>query len=416
MKNSFWAVVVRLFSLLQCPFCFVISPTHFLTGAGDNRIVIRDSVIKVYHLLAQRYVPQELLDLLFKHVATYGVSSVGPGYSPTGTQLPFTSSAKLREELANRVTASVSIFPRGQLNLPKLCFDVAPLLVDRRALVRLAALECVACLAQALGPHKLGSLMTAVHSLDTGLAAIDMDRLVSAIQARLARRSLPRTGPDGNVQYVLRVPPNSEQPWYYRRLYDADLEWIALGPTSPVSGVSLMHTPTVAPLYPFGVTAEEDKVSAALKATSTNEDERLFHQEVAPSIDSEDIPPPIRASSFINRSPTEEVIISPTRGHHRSLSRSPQKNIDPVIMADDQASFVRNFSDFQQQREMETRAHSLERSKTSQDYYPRYGSKQDLLMERMMRGESIDDNDLLDAQFMRKSSVESMFSKSVLMI
>lgn len=378
---------------------------------GDNRIVIRDSVIKVYHLLAQRYAPQELLDLLFKHVATYGVSSVGPGYSPTGTQLPFTSSAKLREELANRVTASVSIFPRGQLNLAKLCFDVAPLLVDRRALVRLAALECLACLAQALGPHKLGSLMTAVHSLDSAMTPIDMERLVSAIQARLARRSLPRTGPDGNVQYVLRVPAHGEQSWYYRRIYDADLEWIALGATSPLNGISLLHTPTFGgPFHPLVYPEQEDKVSAALKATSTNEEERLFHQEVAGSIDSEDIPPPIRASSFINRSPThEEMIISPTRGHHRSLSRSSLKTIDPVIMAGDQASFVRNFSDFQQQREVETRAHSLERSKTSHDVYPHYGSKQDLLMERMMRGESIDDNDLLDAQFMRKSSVESMF-------
>lgn len=365
----------------------------------------------MYHLLAQRYAPQELLDLLFKHVATYGVSAVDPGYSPTGTQLPFTSSAKLREEMANRVTASVSIFPRGQLNLPKLCFDVAPLLVDRRALVRLAALECLACLAQALGPHKLGSLMTAVHSLDTGMTSIDMDRLVSAIQARLARRSLPRTGPDGNVQYVLRVPANGEQPWYYRRIYDADLEWIALGSTSPVTGVSLLHTPTFGgAVHPFCFTEQEDKVSAALKATSSNEEERLFHQEVAPSIDSEDIPPPIRASSFINRSPIhEEMIISPTRGHHRSLSRSSLKAIDPVTMAGDQASFVRNFGDFQQQREVEIRAHSLERSKTSHDVYPHFGSKQDLLMERMMRGECIDDNDLLDAQFMRKSSVESMF-------
>ena len=81
--------------------------------------------------------------------------------------------------------------------------------------------------------------------------------------------------------------------------------------------------------------------------------------------------------------------------------------MDPTSMAADQPSYVRSFADFQQQREVETRAHSLERSRTSQEYRPYGGSKQEQLMDRMMRGESIDDNDLMDAQFLRKSSVES---------
>ncbi|OTF78392.1 hypothetical protein BLA29_001520 [Euroglyphus maynei] len=404
---------------------------------GDNRIVIRDSVIKVFHQMMTRYCPQEMLDLLFKHV-----SSSAQHQQP----LAFTSASKLREEMANRVTASIATFPRSRLNLPKLCFDIAPFLIDRRSLVRLAALECVATLAQALGPHKLGSLMTAVHSLETSLTAIDLDRLIASIQARLARRSLPRVGPDGNVQYVLRVPTSSDS-WYYRRIYDADLEWIALGPTTPPINVPLLNTPTIGLTPKFSSKNSEDLSTessepsrtndsspAALKPETCQERMAIQQQGLLNSPDSEDIPPPVRSKITVggaqhhrpchNRSSTSPEPDAHKSVKIRSRSRSkPQskqhsssrKTINPDGMAQDPPSPFRNFSDRQQQRELEQRFHSLEapqlhRSKTSQEFRPygKHRTRRDQFIERLVRGESVDDSDLADAQWFRRSSTESL--------
>ena len=357
--------------------------------------MIRDSVVKVFHQLEHRYCPQELLDLLFKHASAMIISCESS--TTSGTSLAFTSMSKLREELANRVTAALSTFPRGQLNLPKLCFDVTPLLVDRRSAVRLAALECTATLAQALGPHKLGSLMSAVHSLDTHtLTPMDLDRLVAAIQARLARRSLPRTGPDGNVTYVLRVPAQGEQPWYYRRIYDADLEWIAVGPTTPAVNVNALYKQNLVPPTtmhgPVPPTASSQSSSDKNQAYKfSNEEERLARREMIGTADSEDIPPPVKGTtSRTGRTPSKE----------RSQSK-----VDAAYMAQDSALYTRDFSSVQQQREYEQRSRSLERSKTVQEYRP-YG-KSDYFLDKFVRGESIDDSDLAEAQLYRKSSCES---------
>lgn len=347
-----------------------------------------------------RYSAQEMLDLLFKHVA-----------SSQKIHLAFTSSSKLREELANRITATVSNYPRSQLNLPKLCFDVAPFLIDRRSQVRLASLECVATLAQALGPHKLCSLMTAVHSLDSCLTTIDLDRLVAAIQARLARRSLPRTGPDGNVQYVLRVPNTSEQSWYYRRIYDADLEWIALGPTTVPTNVPLLSTPVAPSIPPFPdvpltASSEESSINGTIAQNKVCDEEILARQCQIKSADSEDIPPPVKGK-LVSRSVTPGTGL--TGAKHRRKPNASRKRLDPASLANDRRNLVRNFADKQQQQEFESQSRSLERSKTVQEYRP-YNLRYDHFLERFYRGESIDDSDLGDATVLRKSSVESMMA------
>lgn len=356
--------------------------------------------------MEHRYSPQELLDLLFKHVTATGYH--------INSSLPFTSASKLREEMVNRITATVSTFPRTHLNLAKLCFDVAPMLVDGRALVRLASLECVATLAQALGPHKLGSLMTAVHSLDTCLTPIDMDRLVGAIQARLARRSLPRTGPDGNVQYVLRVPnaPGAggagvagDQSWYMRRIYDADLEWIAFGATTtPPSSLAMavnnsLLAPPSQPLNYYSSQAQqsaEDNPTGNRKNGDVDE-ERLARQKFIASANSEDIPPPVKGSGFTGM----------------GNSQQSRNKLDAEAMTNDQYNSLYNFYGGQQTYEMDERARSLERSKTVQEIRPYYYSqkKPDAYLDRLVRGESVDDSDLAYAQeaMMRRSSVESEF-------
>ncbi|KAH9423399.1 hypothetical protein DERP_003678 [Dermatophagoides pteronyssinus] len=426
---------------------------------GDNRIVIRDSVIKVFHQMMTKYCPQEMLDLLFKHVSSNAQHHQQP--------LAFTSSSKLREEMANRITASITTFPRSRLNLPKLCFDIVPFLIDRRSLVRLASLECLATLAQALGPHKLGSLMTAVHSLESSLTAIDFDRLIASIQARLARRSLPRVGPDGNVQYVLRVPTSNDS-WYYRRIYDADLEWIAIGPTTPPVNVPLLlNTPTVGLVPKFPIENQSTESSSEPSRTNDSspannnccqqERQAIQKQGLLNSPDSEDIPPPVKSKIIVdggggggghhhhhpcyNRSSTSPELSDAhnktvkIRSRSRSKPQTKQQHsssrkttkIDPDGLAQDPPSPLRNFSDHQQQKELEQRYHSLEqqqqqqsypfnRSKTSQEFRP-YGNqnnqnkqrtRRDQFIERLVRGESVDDSDLADAEWFRRSSTESL--------
>ena len=428
--------------------------------------MIRDSVIKVFHQMMTKYCPQEMLDLLFKHVSSNAQHHQQP--------LAFTSSSKLREEMANRITASITTFPRSRLNLPKLCFDIVPFLIDRRSLVRLASLECLATLAQALGPHKLGSLMTAVHSLESSLTAIDFDRLIASIQARLARRSLPRVGPDGNVQYVLRVPTSNDS-WYYRRIYDADLEWIAIGPTTPPVNVPLLlNTPTIGlqPKFPIEnqsteSSSEPSRTNDSSPANNNNccqqERQAIQKQGLLNSPDSEDIPPPVKSKIIVdggggggghhhhhpcyNRSSTSPELSDAhnktvkIRSRSRSKPQTKQQHsssrkttkIDPDGLAQDPPSPLRNFSDHQQQKELEQRYHSLEqqqqqqsypfnRSKTSQEFRP-YGNqnqnnnkqrtRRDQFIERLVRGESVDDSDLADAEWFRRSSTESKWGVNI---
>ncbi|KPM05457.1 protein FAM179B-like protein [Sarcoptes scabiei] len=338
---------------------------------GDTRIVIRDSVIKVFHQIILKFHPQECLNFLFEHISSHQ-------HQP----LAFTSVSKQREEMANRITASVTTFPRERLNLSKLCFDIAPLLVDNRAQIRLASLECVATLAQALGPHKLGSLMTAIHSLESSLMAIDFERLIGAIQARIARRSLPRVDPDGTVHHVLRVPKSSES-WYYRRIYDADLEWITIGPTElNVSKLSLFSTND--PKH-RSIASQNDHSSensstdlnlqyekpSFVKSRSVNEDEHYARRRLLmDSPDSDEIPPPVRSKIAVNISNIPETISQ--RKNRKKFSIKSPINIDS--MAQDYPNQIRNFADGQQQTEIEQRFYSLENSrsnkfKTNDDLY-----------------------------------------------
>lgn len=186
---------------------------------GDSRTIVRDNVVRVFHQMMYTLPPQQILDILFEQ--------------------KHSKNPKVREEVINRVTAAVSTFPRGEFNLPKLCFNVAPLLTDNRRSVRLATLECLAVLAQALGPHKLGPLMSAVDAVET---ACGCDGLVNALHARIARRALPRCNSDGSVRYVLN--PSQLSNWYNAQdEADADIEWIMMASAS----VSSSETP---PKYP----------------------------------------------------------------------------------------------------------------------------------------------------------------------
>ncbi|RWS24981.1 hypothetical protein B4U80_13144 [Leptotrombidium deliense] len=169
---------------------------------GDCRAVVREHNVKILHRMMFHFPPQHVVECILEQ--------------------KYHRNPKIREEVVNRVTSALLMFPRTEFDLFKLCYEIAPMLVDTKRMVRLASLECCSVLAQALGHHRLAPLMAAVEATETGSGS---EGLTNAVQARLSRRDLPRCNPDGTIRYVLN--PMSFSGWFPSSA-DADLEWVML--------------------------------------------------------------------------------------------------------------------------------------------------------------------------------------------
>lgn len=177
---------------------------------GDSRgLMFRESSVRVIHKMMAFLPPQHVIDALFEH--------------------KHSKSALVREECVNRITGAVLEYDRNEFNLTKLCYHVLPMLADHQASVRLAAIECIGALAQALGPERIGSLLTAAEAVQTGC---DYDGLLEAINARLRRRALPRCNPDGSVRFVIRPLLSATSPMYQEEREAADVRWVLEAPSS----------------------------------------------------------------------------------------------------------------------------------------------------------------------------------------
>jgi hypothetical protein len=99
-------------------------------------------------------------------------------------------------------------------------------------LVRQAALECLAVIAQAMGAGKQHSLIQAVDGLEMETNGIGA---MAAVQARLARRRLPTIGNDGLVEYAQLTPSSavSSSGGGNRRIsvggQGSDIDWVDYG-------------------------------------------------------------------------------------------------------------------------------------------------------------------------------------------
>ncbi|XP_055937310.1 TOG array regulator of axonemal microtubules protein 1-like isoform X2 [Argiope bruennichi] len=189
--------------------------TSVLKRLGDAKLVVREHAIRVIHKLMHYVKPTDVLGNLL--------------------QFKDSRNPRLREEIINRVTGAVLTFPSYNFEFLPLCEAVAPLLADTKRRVRLAALECFAALAQAMGPTRLVPLVTAVDVVEINS---DAEGLLAAVQARLARRILPRCTEDGAVSYAIMLPSSAGvqnrnvSPW------GPDIEWIMAA-----SGSSSSSTP-----------------------------------------------------------------------------------------------------------------------------------------------------------------------------
>lgn len=197
------------------------SPSGFATDRSPSCQMLRDNAIRVIHKMMAYLPPQHVIDAIFEH--------------------KHSKSALVREEAVNRVTGAVLEYNRNEFNLTKLCYHVLPMLADHHAQVRLAALECIATLAHALGPERIGSLLTAAEAVQTGC---DYDGLLDAIHARLLRRALPHCNPDGSVRFVIKPFLSATGASYHQEQEAADLRWVL---EAPSTHQHVLHKPEVGP-------------------------------------------------------------------------------------------------------------------------------------------------------------------------
>ena len=173
---------------------------------GDNKIVIRQAIMKVVMQLMQILSPKPVLQVLTENL--------------------YNRNSRTRQETLNIIIASLLTFPSYDFDLHILCGSIAHTLVDPKRQVRQAALECFAVIAQAMGAGKLQSLVQAV---DRAELSNEGDGVMAAVQARLTRRQLPKLNSDGLVDYATPVPSSGTTRGGAPAPSGPDIEWILLG-------------------------------------------------------------------------------------------------------------------------------------------------------------------------------------------
>ncbi|XP_020037300.2 TOG array regulator of axonemal microtubules protein 1 isoform X2 [Castor canadensis] len=172
---------------------------------ADNKLVIKHEYMKIFLKLMKEVGPQQVLCLLLEHLKH--------------------KHSRVREEVVNICICSLLTYPSEDFDLPKLSFDLAPALVDSKRRVRQAALEAFAVLASSMGSGKTSILFKAV---DTVEMQDNGDGVMNAVQARLARKTLPRLTEQGFVEYAILMP-SSAQGRSSHLAHGADTDWLLAG-------------------------------------------------------------------------------------------------------------------------------------------------------------------------------------------
>ncbi|XP_067847964.1 TOG array regulator of axonemal microtubules protein 1 [Heptranchias perlo] len=167
---------------------------------GDNKVVTKQEYMKVFMGLMKQVGPQKVLDMLLDNIKH--------------------KNSRVREEILNIVIASLLTYPSEDFDLSSLCHVVAPALTDSKRKIRHAALEAFAMLASSIGSNKT----FLVKAVDTVELQEDGDGVMAAVQARLARRTLPKLTPQGLVEYAIPMP--SAHSRGIQMPLGADTEWL----------------------------------------------------------------------------------------------------------------------------------------------------------------------------------------------
>ncbi|XP_061038472.1 TOG array regulator of axonemal microtubules protein 1 isoform X1 [Eubalaena glacialis] len=172
---------------------------------ADNKLVIKQEYMKIFLKLMKEVGPQQVLCLLLEHLKH--------------------KHSRVREEVVNICICSLLTYPSEDFDLCKLSFDLAPALVDSKRRVRQAALEAFAVLASSMGSGKTSILFKAV---DTVELQDNGDGVMNAVQARLARKTLPKLTEQGFVEYAVLMP-SSAQGRSSHLAHGADTDWLLAG-------------------------------------------------------------------------------------------------------------------------------------------------------------------------------------------
>ncbi|KAL1790579.1 FAM179B isoform X2 [Sigmodon hispidus] len=172
---------------------------------ADNKLVIKQEYMKIFLKLMKEVGPQQVLGLLLENLKH--------------------KHSRVREEVVNICICSLLTYPSEDFDLSKLSFDLAPALVDSKRRVRQAALEAFAVLASSMGSGKTNVLFKAV---DTVELQDNGDGVMNAVQARLARKTLPRLTEQGFVEYAVLMP-SSAQGRSSHVAHGADTDWLMSG-------------------------------------------------------------------------------------------------------------------------------------------------------------------------------------------
>ncbi|XP_059675432.1 TOG array regulator of axonemal microtubules protein 1 [Gavia stellata] len=174
---------------------------------GDNKLAIRQEYNRLFLRLMKAAGPQQVLDLLLQQEHLQHKNS------------------KVREEVVNICIVALLTYPSEGLDLAKLAFGLAPALVDSKRRVRHAAMEAFAVLASSMGPGKTTLLFKAVDAVeleDNG------DGVMHAVQARLARKTLPKLVDQGFVEYAVPLPSSGHNRGSCLPP-GADTDWLLMG-------------------------------------------------------------------------------------------------------------------------------------------------------------------------------------------
>lgn len=173
-----------------------------LKRMGDNKLVIRQLVMDIIIKLMRNSSPQDVLSVIEENLHH--------------------KNSRVRQETINFIIAALLTFPRYEFDLPAICQVVSPTLTDVKRSVRQAALECFAMLAQVMGSGQLQPLVSAVDQIELGSS--DGEGLMAAVQARLARKQLPKLSSEGMVEYATPTPSSATVRSASNQ--SADTEWI----------------------------------------------------------------------------------------------------------------------------------------------------------------------------------------------
>lgn len=176
-----------------------------LKALGDTRTITRNEYMNVFRQLMKFVAPQKILDLTIGNLNH--------------------KNSRVREDVLNIIMAALLSYPRKEFNIPKLCYEVAPHLADSKRNVRYATLELFAIFDYCLDTGKKQPLMKAVDMVELNE---DAEGLMAAVQARRARRTLPKLSLEGIVEYGLVLPKPGQRcsPQYSP---GADVDWVLNG-------------------------------------------------------------------------------------------------------------------------------------------------------------------------------------------